>query len=177
MGRNGPQMVRRLPEDGHIMTHYPPYRDPDASTLWHILGWLLLAFVLLTAGVALGQSLPDTPRPSHGRLELSLLAADAGIRALDVYSTRQALTRGNREALLPSAIAGHAGTMAAYSAGTVALDWWATRQLERRGHRRLAHLVTLIDIGQGAPWAIHNLFLGQQTTQSAEIGLPLRLPR
>ena len=157
---------------------YPPYRDPDASTLWHILGWLLLAFVLLTAGAALGQDvrqeLPEAPRPQRDRLELSLLLANAGIRTLDVYSTHRMLVQGNHEILLPQAIAGHAWSMVTYSAGTVTLDWWATRQLERRGHRKLARLVTIIDIGQDAPWAVHNLFLKQQKTQDIVNRQPLR---
>jgi hypothetical protein len=105
------------------------------------------------------QTLPDAPKPRTDRLEWSLLAADAGIRSFDVYSTHRMLQNGGHELLLPRAISNHVPAMAAYSAGAVALNWWVARRLERHGHRQLARIATMIDIGQDAPWAIHNLFV------------------
>ena len=93
-------------------------------------------------------------------MEWSLLAADASVRALDVYSTRRALSCGcNHEAILPAFIAGHTVAMAAYSGGSVIFDWYVARTLERHGHRRLAHIFTSVDLSQDAVFALRNLTL------------------
>lgn len=117
---------------------------------------LLLALGALT--IARCQTLPEAPKPHLDKTEWALLAADAGSRALDCYSTHQMLTRGYRELILPQAIADHAPVMALYSASAVAADSLIARRLSR-GHRRLARIVTMIDLGQDLPWAIHNLYL------------------
>jgi hypothetical protein len=107
---------------------------------------------------------PDAPKPKMDKVEWALLAGDAASRTLDVYSTHRMLAQGNHEILLPGFVANHTPVFAAYSAGTLALDWWAARKLERHHRSRLAHIVTMVDIGQDAPWAIHNLYL-QRTTR------------
>ena len=114
--------------------------------------WLI--FFLLATPIAAQE-----PKPRIDRIEWSLLAADAGTRALDVYSTRIAIENGGHEILLPSFIADHTSAMAAYSAGIVGVNFLVARALDRRGHRRLAHIVTMIDVGQDAPWAVQNLFI------------------
>jgi hypothetical protein len=114
-----------------------------------LFGILLLLAVL----PAFGQE-----RPKLDKAEFALLAADAGSRALDVYSTHKMLESGYQEELLPGFIADHTGTMATYSGGCVVLDWLVYRRL-REHHRKLAHVLTLVDIGQDVPWAIHNLYL------------------
>ena len=101
----------------------------------------------------------QTPRAHLDRAEWALLAADAGSRALDTYSTRLSLREGAREMFLPGIVVDHTWTMAAYSGGVVALDGWATNELERHHHARLAHALPAIDIGLDLPWAIHNLYL------------------
>lgn len=119
------------------------------------------AIILALAASALsvyGQ-LPDAPKPHIDKAEIALLAADAGARALDVYSTHQMLQNGNRELFLPKVIASHPATMAAFSGGMVAMDYFAARRLERHRHKRMAHLATMIDAGSVLPWAIHNLYL------------------
>ena len=88
-----------------------------------------------------------------------LLATHASFRALDVYSTRQALANGGQEVFLPNSIAGNTPTMAAYSAACVVTDWFVTQQLVKHGHPKIAHVITMIDIGQVAPGAINNLFI------------------
>ncbi len=132
-----------------------------------IVLWLLLALVLgLAALAADGQGLPDAPHRQRGRdplqtdrLETSLLVADAFSRGLDCYSTRRMLSRGDREMSLPMFIAGHSVTMAAFSGAMVAANYLTARQLESHRHRKLARIVTAVDLGQDLPWAIHNLFL------------------
>ena len=113
--------------------------------------------------------LPESPKPHTDRLELGLLAADASIRALDVYSTHQALANGNREMFLPAAIASRPAAMASLEALDIAGVWFVARRLEAHRHAKLAHLITMIDIAQDAPWAIHNLTLGKKRN---EIRLP-----
>ena len=115
--------------------------------------------MLLAASLATvhGQDIPEAPKPQPDRMEWSLLAIDASSRALDVYMTRYSLTHGGREIFLPPFIVNHASTMAAYSAGAIALDWLVARRLERHGHRKLAHTLTMLDIGQDPPGAIANL--------------------
>ena len=96
------------------------------------------------------------------RADWALLSADAGMRGLDAYSTRLMLARGDRELVLPGAVAGSTAAMVAYSAGCVAVDYLAMRLLVRR-HPRLARLAPIVDIGVVAPGAIHNLFLPRRS--------------
>ena len=118
--------------------------------------------VFVVSVVVMGQlakcQLPEAPRPMD-RTEKVLLLSDVASRSLDVYSTRQMLNNGYREIVLPRFIADHTPVMAAYSSATVLADYWLARRLERRGHRKLAHVMTLVDIGQDLPWAVHNLCL------------------
>jgi len=118
--------------------------------------------VFVVSVVVMGQlakcQLPEAPRPMD-RTEKVLLLSDVASRSLDVYSTRQMLNNGYREIVLPRFIADHTPVMAAYSGATVLADWWLARRLEKRGHLKLAHLATMVDIAQDAPWAIHNLYL------------------
>ena len=118
------------------------------------------AFALILAFAApLSAQLPDAPKPQIDRLQWSLLAADAGIRGLDVYSTQRMLERGGHEKFLPDSISHHPGTMLAYSAAVVVTDWVIGRMLTRHHHRRLAQLATIVDISVDAPGAIHNLYI------------------
>jgi len=112
---------------------------------------LLMILMMLTAYASAEQS-------KFRKLDWALLGTDAGFRALDVYSTRQMLRRGNQEMFLPKAIAHNTPAMAGYSAGIVALNYLAMRRLERR-HPKLARLVPVLDICNDAPWAVHNLLL------------------
>jgi hypothetical protein len=114
---------------------------------------LSAALLLSTAATA------QVPSPRVDRIDWATLMADAGARSLDVYSTRRMLTRGDREKLLPAAIAVHTPAMVAYSAGVVLLDGYIARKLAKYGHRKLARTVILIDGGQDAFWAVHNLYL------------------
>ena len=134
----------------------------DSKSILHAfeIGAALAALIVGCSSLS-GQELPDHPKPVMDKTEWALLAADASSRALDVYSTHKALSESSRnhEDLLPGFISNHSAPMAVYSAGTVALDWYVARKLELHHHSKLAHIVTMIDIGQDAPFAIHNLFL------------------
>jgi hypothetical protein len=94
-----------------------------------------------------------------GRIDWSLLAADAAARSLDVYSTHLALSEGFHELILPKAIADHTPAMAAYSAGCVASDYLWARYLVKHHHPKLAKIVILGDASQDAIFAVHNLYL------------------
>jgi hypothetical protein len=122
----------------------------------------ILALFSVFSTATTGQTIPDAPKRHIDRTGWTLLSADASIRALDVYSTHQMLVNGNHEIFLPGFIADHTSTMAAFSAGMVGVNWWAARSLERHHHPKIAHLVTMIDIAQDAPWAIHNLMLSKR---------------
>jgi hypothetical protein len=100
-----------------------------------------------------------TPRAGLDRIDWSLLASDAGARALDTYSTRWALSRGNHEIFLPGFVANHTPALAALEGGMVTLDYFVARRLVRHGHPRLARTMLLGDALQVSPWAIHNLTL------------------
>lgn len=117
----------------------------------------LVLFVL--AGAAQAQTLREAPKPRLDKIEWSLLAADAGARGLDVYSTHWAESAGNKEATLPAWIANHPPVMALYSGGIVAAQYFVARKLFAHGHRRLAYAMTAADLSVTAPYAIHNLFL------------------
>ena len=120
---------------------------------------LILALVCLMPSY--GQ-LPEAPKPQQlDRVQWALLGAETGVRALDVYSTHQMLQNGNRELVLPGAVANHVPAMIAYSAGTVVVDWYFAKLLTKYHHRKLAYALTSIDIGTTAPWAIHNLTLAR----------------
>ena len=128
----------------------------DGKRMLHTLEVGIAAAVIIVGSVVAKGQLPDAPMD---RTEKVLLLSDVASRSLDVYSTRQMLNNGYREIVLPRFIADHTPVMAAYSGATVAADWWVARQLEKRGHRKLAHVMTLVDIGQDLPWAVHNLCL------------------
>jgi hypothetical protein len=126
-----------------------------------------IALILLLVAPLYAQ-LPEAPKSQQlDRVEWGLLATDAGVRGLDVYSTHQALQNGNRELFLPSAVVDHVPAMAAYSAGTVVLDWYFARLLTRHHHRTWAHVLTSVDIGTTAPWAVHNLYLPDENLTSS----------
>ncbi len=130
------------------------YRHHKVATA---IGWIIILLVLFGAWrFGHGQELPTAPMD---RTEKALLLADLGSRALDVYSTHEMLTQGYHELILPKFIANHTPVMAAYSGATVLADYWLARRLEKSGHRKLAHVATMIDIGQDLPGAVHNLFL------------------
>ena len=133
-----------------------------------LFGLLLLLAVL----PAFGQE-----RPKLDKAEFALLAADAGSRALDVYSTHKMLDSGHHEMFIPSAIASRPAAMAALEAGDVAGVWWLSRRLGAH-HRKLAHVLTLVDIGQDVPWAIHNLYLSGHPVGTLKTPkLPLQRPQ
>ena len=109
-------------------------------------------------------------RPKLDKTEFALLAADAGSRVLDVYSTHQMIENGHREMFLPAAIASRPAAMAALEAADVAGVWWVSKRLGVH-HRKLAHVLTLVDIGQDLPWAIRNLTLSKPArAQGLQVG-------
>lgn len=126
----------------------------------------LIFMVLSVAPIA--AQIPDAPKPHMDRTELSLLAVDAGVRGLDVYSTHYVLAEGGREMFLPNAIASRPAAMAGLEAADVLAIAWLSRRLEKH-HMRLAHILTAADAAQDAPWAIRNLLLPKPST-------PVRLP-
>jgi len=117
-----------------------------------------------TASVPIPEA-PVPNKPAPDRLLRSLLFADLASRALDCYSTRRMLNRGDHEILLPKAIAGNSWSMAAFSGVMVASNWWIARKLKRSHHNRLAKWLTLADLAADAPWAIHNLYLPLHTSK------------
>ena len=117
---------------------------------------LALTILLMFSVIAYGQ---QTAKHGPTKEDWVLLATHASFRALDVYSTHRVISMGGREQLLPSSIADHTPTMAAYSAGCVALDWFVTQELVKHHHSKIAHAITMIDIAQMAPRAVQNLFL------------------
>ena len=114
-------------------------------------------WILLLCVQAFGQ-LPEAPKPHLDKTEWALLAADAAVRGLDVYSTHWALQAGNKEGTLPGWIVNHPPVMALYGGSIVAAQYVAARKLSPR-HRKLAHLITALDVSVTAPFAVHNLFL------------------
>jgi len=109
--------------------------------------------------IALVQKPKPAPAPHIDRIDWALLAADAGVRTLDVYSTRRMLQDGNREKFLPGFVVNHTPVLAATEGGAVALNYLAVRFLEKHHHGKLAKIAVSIDIADDAPWAIHNLYL------------------
>jgi hypothetical protein len=107
-------------------------------------------------------SLPAAAQPPKlDKTDKVLMAADASLRAFDVFSTRWMLTapcRCNHEVNLPGAIVNHTSTMAAYSAGVFAVNVLVSRELERHHHRKLAKLPYLIDFYEDRQ-AVTNMWL------------------
>lgn len=89
----------------------------------------------------------------------SSVAADASVRALDVISTHQALSRGYHEMILPRAIADSTPRMAAYSGLCVAGNALVAHWLAKHGHGRKGELYLAGDIGMDGTLAVHNLAL------------------
>lgn len=118
--------------------------------------------MIAEALVAIVLALPQAPKPQpkhFDRTTWSLIAADASVRALDVYSTHQMLQRGYPELILPKAIADHTPAMAAYSGACVVGNVLAARYLVKRGHPKMAKFLLSVDVAQDGYWAVHNLTL------------------
>ncbi len=120
---------------------------------------LLVVALMFAAVRSVAQTLPEAPKPHLDRTEWALLAADAGARGLDVYSTHWAESAGNKEATLPGWIANHTPVMVLYSGGIVAAQYYVARKLFAHHHRKWAYAMTAADISITAPFAVHNLFL------------------
>lgn len=122
-------------------------------------GVFIPALILLSATLGSAQVLPEAPKPNLDRTEWTLLAADAAVRGLDVYSTHWALKAGNKEGTLPDWIVEHPPVMALYSGSIMVAQYFVARHLFNHGHRRLAHLITAADVSITGTYAVHNLFL------------------
>jgi hypothetical protein len=123
--------------------------------------------ILLCCAVSLtAQHEKRLRKPHVDRMEKVLLIIDAGVRALDVYSTHRALDGPNHELLLPDGIARHPVAMASTEAVTIASVWIMARSLTRHGHPLAARFLIAGDAVSDAPWAIHNLFLEPAATST-----------
>ena len=98
------------------------------------------------------------PRPAD-KLDKSLGIADALTRALDAVSTTRMINRGDRELVLPNAIAKHPAAMAAYSSGVWGAEQLAANLLRKHGHPLLAKMIPTADIAYDLPLGIKNLTL------------------
>jgi hypothetical protein len=134
----------------------PRYSSSMATIRGNEMKGVFACLLVLCAVRMTAQGLPDAPQRLD-RTEWALLATDAAVRGLDVYSTHWAMKAGNKD-VLPSWIANHPPVMALYSGGIVAGQYYMARKLFPR-HRKLAHLITAVDISITAPFAVHNLFL------------------
>jgi hypothetical protein len=117
----------------------------------------LLFAMMLVAEPLVSQTLPEAPKPHLDRIDWTLLASDAGARALDGYSTLNMLKKNNHEKFLPGFVVRHAPALAAFEGGMLTLNYFAARNLARHHHPMLAKLVIAADVIQVYPWAIHNL--------------------
>lgn len=119
----------------------------------------ILACVFLLASPLMAQQVQKPLTVS----EWALLASDAGVRSLDVYSTHQALENPmNKEDFLPHFVAYHPAVMSGMEVGIVGLEYLAMRKLNHH-HPILAHLVPIVDAAIDGPYAIHNLYLPART--------------
>jgi hypothetical protein len=73
---------------------------------------------------------------------------------------QEMLENGHREMFLSAAIASRPALMGVVEAADVAGVWWMAKKLGAH-HRKLAHVLTLVDIGQDLPWAVRNLTLSK----------------
>ena len=137
----------------------------------------VLALVFLAARVY-AQDLPDAPRPHLDRTQWSLLASDATMRGLDIYSTRAALSEGRRDLFLPHWIAGHYATMTLYSGGLVYAQYWVARKLVAHRHPKFADAIMMADIVQVTPCVIDNLhaIAGAAAPNQTPAGTPIPIP-
>ena len=97
--------------------------------------------------------------PKMDKIQWSLIAADAGVRGLDAYSTHWALSHNNVEDYLPSGLAENNAAMWVYSESIVAINGFVSWELVRHHHPRWAKVVQCVDIGYDLPMGIHNLNL------------------
>lgn len=114
----------------------------------------------------------ETAKPRIDRLTWTFLAADAGARALDAYSTQRMLKNScnsgvkiagtstcNYEQNLPGFLANHESGIYAFEGAAWASEFAATRFLVRHHHQRLARFVPLIDFLSTTSFAVNNLTL------------------
>ena len=116
--------------------------------------------MIAEALIALTLALPQAPKPQHfDKITWSLIAADASVRALDVYSTHQMIQRGYHELILPKAIADSTPRMAVYSGLCVLVNGFVASRLARHKHRRMADLYLAGDAAEDGVFAVRNLTL------------------
>ncbi len=117
----------------------------------------------LTAAPLAAQLEPVQQRRS--KIDLALLAADAGVHAMDVCSTRRLLNNGGHEMFLPDAVVDSTAGMALYSASVTIGLQHLSAQL-RPWHPRLARLIPILDIAATAPFVIHNFTIDRNPQRS-----------
>lgn len=116
--------------------------------------------MIAEALIAITLVTPQAPKPKHfDKATWSLVAADASVRALDVYSTHQMIKRGYHELILPREIANSTPRMAAYSGLCVLVNGLIASRLTRHNHRRMADAYLAADTAQDGFFAVRNLTL------------------
>jgi hypothetical protein len=115
--------------------------------------------LMVMCSTAAAQVLPDAPKPKIDKLEWTLLAADAGARGLDVYSTHVFLEHGDHEVVLPAALVKHSAVFAVFSGGIVFGQYEAAKLLTRHHKRWIAYLLTAADVGMEVDTGVENLRL------------------
>jgi hypothetical protein len=125
----------------------------------------------LLATTARAQKLPDAPTP---RLTLTLYAARAAARSLDVVSTNRVLgLRGGYEYELPPWIVNHTERLVGFEAAVVGAEMLAEGMLRRHGHPRLALLVPALDAA-GVSVTVAMNYRVRPTPPPAPHGTPIR---
>jgi hypothetical protein len=101
------------------------------------------------------------PRPQPGhfkKIDWTLFATDAGVRALDTYTTVHVNSTGiGVEKNLPESVAKSYPLMIGYSGAVVAAEFLAGRFLIRHHHAGLARIGWMIDIAYDGKCDIGNL--------------------
>lgn len=124
--------------------------------------------LLLAAALVQPAPLPDAPKPMD-HATWSLIAADASVRALDVYSTHYMLHEWclgplgeyhcHVERIWPAAVAKSTPAMIAASSLIVLGNALTAKYLIRHHRPRLAKIVLAIDIVADGALGVNNLFL------------------
>jgi len=115
---------------------------------------------------------PQFPVNRPDRFGQALTLGDMLTRGLDAYSTRRMLDRGNKELVLPHALADSKWGMPLYSEGIAGLTALGQHELVRHGHPKLGHLLTMGNIGYDLPLGINNMMLPNRNKPVTRIPKP-----
>ena len=133
----------------------------------HAMTRLVLAAMLLTPSIICAEERkPNLNHDFWDRQNISLIAASAAGRAMDVHTTHRFLHLGGNERLMPERFVRNTKAFSLYSAGAVAATSTFMWVAHRKHHHRLERAIGWVHAGFVAGLVINNqIYINQLENQ------------